>query len=217
MHKVISLDRIHRPKQIPPRSRLLTLTILLLVIPSSTIGLSPKGGSLRSADTPQPRTSIAREKSVHQLGLSVLKPHLEFTEAPLKALQHAKQEKARKIALAKKKAAEKLRIAQEKQRAARIQTAPVLPQTSNMGQGTLAPVYHNDGSMWDRIAACESGGNWSINTGNGYYGGLQFTIQTWLGAGGGKYAPRADLATREQQIAIASKLALSNWPVCGSR
>lgn len=74
-----------------------------------------------------------------------------------------------------------------------------------------------DGRNWDAIAQCESGGNWSINTGNGYYGGLQFTVQTWLGAGGGKYAPRADLASRSQQIAIASKLSTSNWPVCGSR
>ncbi len=70
---------------------------------------------------------------------------------------------------------------------------------------------------WDRVAACESGGNWATNTGNGFYGGLQFTSSTWLGNGGGRYASRADLATREQQIAIASGLALSNWPVCGSR
>lgn len=67
------------------------------------------------------------------------------------------------------------------------------------------------GTNWDAIAQCESGQNWSINTGNGYYGGLQFLTSTWLGAGGGKYAPRADLATREQQIAIASTLSLSNW------
>ena len=79
------------------------------------------------------------------------------------------------------------------------------------------PNYASGNTAWDRIAACESGGNWSINTGNGYYGGLQFTQQTWVGAGGTKYAPRADLATREQQIAIASNLALSNWPVCGAR
>jgi uncharacterized protein YabE (DUF348 family) len=69
--------------------------------------------------------------------------------------------------------------------------------------------------MWDRIAACESSGNWSINTGNGYYGGLQFDSQTWLGAGGGDYAPRADLATREQQITVANRLyaqrGLSPW------
>jgi len=74
-----------------------------------------------------------------------------------------------------------------------------------------APVSSSGGStvnaaMWDRIAQCESGGNWAINTGNGYYGGLQFDSQTWLGAGGGAYAPRADLASRTQQIAIANKI-----------
>ncbi|GGB47876.1 hypothetical protein GCM10011492_43860 [Flexivirga endophytica] len=59
-------------------------------------------------------------------------------------------------------------------------------------------------AMWDRIAQCESGGNWAINTGNGYYGGLQFDIGTWLGAGGGSFAPRADLASRAEQITIAN-------------
>lgn len=80
---------------------------------------------------------------------------------------------------------------------------------------TPAVTRYTSGSQWDKIAACESGGNWSINTGNGYYGGLQFTQATWAGAGGLAYAPRADLATPAQQIAIASKLSLSNWPVCG--
>lgn len=77
------------------------------------------------------------------------------------------------------------------------------------------------GSVWDRLAACESGGNWSINTGNGFYGGLQFTSGTWLGNGGGAYAPRADLATRDQQIAIASKVQAargwSPWPACAAK
>ena len=59
---------------------------------------------------------------------------------------------------------------------------------------------------WDAIAQCESGGNWSINTGNGYYGGLQFAQGTWVSSGGLAYAPRADLATREQQIAVAEHL-----------
>lgn len=72
---------------------------------------------------------------------------------------------------------------------------------------------------WDAIAKCESGNNWHINTGNGYYGGLQFDRGTWTGNGGGQYASRADLATREQQIAIAEVLyshrGLSPWPVCG--
>ena len=68
---------------------------------------------------------------------------------------------------------------------------------------------------WDRIAGCESGGNWHINTGNGYYGGLQFDYSTWLSNGGGQYASRADLATRAQQIAVAnvvySHRGLSPW------
>jgi uncharacterized protein YabE (DUF348 family) len=61
-------------------------------------------------------------------------------------------------------------------------------------------------AMWDRIAQCESGGRWNINTGNGYYGGLQFNTQTWLGVGGGDFAPRADLATRAEQITVANRL-----------
>jgi uncharacterized protein YabE (DUF348 family) len=84
-----------------------------------------------------------------------------------------------------------------------------------------APVPSSNGLNWDAVAACESGGNWHINTGNGYYGGLQFDSGTWLSNGGGAYAPRADLATREQQIAVATRLynarGASPWPVCGQR
>ena len=61
-------------------------------------------------------------------------------------------------------------------------------------------------AMWDRIAQCESGGNWHINTGNGYYGGLQFAHSTWLANGGADFAARADLASREQQITVANRL-----------
>ncbi|MFI9325511.1 transglycosylase family protein [Kitasatospora aureofaciens] len=74
---------------------------------------------------------------------------------------------------------------------------------------------------WERVAACESSGNWHINSGNGYYGGLQFDQPTWRENGGLAYAPRADLAGREEQMAVAQHLAerrgLSPWPVCGSR
>nr|WP_324606754.1 transglycosylase family protein [Psychromicrobium lacuslunae] len=74
--------------------------------------------------------------------------------------------------------------------------------------------------MWDRIAQCESGGNWSINTGNGYYGGLQFDAGSWLANGGGAYAPRADLASRAQQIAVANtyyaKAGLAPWGCAGA-
>lgn len=77
------------------------------------------------------------------------------------------------------------------------------------------------GSIWDQLAQCESGGNWSINTGNGFTGGLQFVDSTWLGLGGGVYAPQAYLATREQQIAIAEKVLAAQgwgaWPACTAK
>jgi hypothetical protein len=74
-------------------------------------------------------------------------------------------------------------------------------------------------SEWDRVASCESGGNWGINTGNGYHGGLQFSQGTWAAHGGGEYATSANQATRDQQIAIAERVLASQgrgaWPVCG--
>jgi resuscitation-promoting factor RpfB len=96
-------------------------------------------------------------------------------------------------------------------------------QTSSGGSADSDPAaYYSDPSHWsvnwDNIAQCESTQNWSINTGNGYYGGLQFDYGTWLGAGGGQYAERADLATKSQQIAIAEKVyaarGLQPW-ACG--
>src|ERR1700741_4881265 len=72
---------------------------------------------------------------------------------------------------------------------------------------------------WDQVARCESGGNWGINTGNGFYGGVQFTASTWASHGGGQYAPSAELATRDQQIAVAERVLATQgrgaWPVCG--
>ncbi|SDD00606.1 transglycosylase family protein [Streptomyces prasinopilosus] len=74
-------------------------------------------------------------------------------------------------------------------------------------------------SEWDAVAQCESGGNWSINTGNGYYGGLQFSASTWAGYGGTAYAGTADRASKAQQIEIAEKVLAGQgkgaWPVCG--
>jgi LysM repeat protein len=75
-------------------------------------------------------------------------------------------------------------------------------------------------SEWDAVAQCESGGNWSINTGNGYYGGLQFSASTWAAYGGTQYASTADQASKAQQIEIAEKVLASQgkgaWPVCGT-
>jgi len=84
-----------------------------------------------------------------------------------------------------------------------------------------AGVFSSGSTVWDQLAKCEAGGNWAINTGNGFYGGLQFTTSTWLGYGGGAYAPNAHLATREQQIAIAIKTQAGQgwgaWPACTAK
>ncbi len=85
-----------------------------------------------------------------------------------------------------------------------------------------APPPVTDGSVWDRLAQCESGGNWAINTGNGYYGGLQFSAGTWRSQGGTQYAPLPHQATREQQIAVATRLrdatgGYGSWPGCARK
>jgi hypothetical protein len=91
-----------------------------------------------------------------------------------------------------------------------------------LGGGSLALAGHagaaTDGE-WDQVARCESGNNWAINTGNGYQGGLQFSAGTWAAHGGGQYAPAANMATKEQQIAVAERVLATQgkgaWPVCG--
>jgi murein DD-endopeptidase MepM/ murein hydrolase activator NlpD/cell wall-associated NlpC family hydrolase len=89
----------------------------------------------------------------------------------------------------------------------------VVPAIMATQQASAASV-----STWDLVAKCESTNNWHINTGNGYYGGLQFTQQTWAAYGGTKYASRADLATKSEQINIAEKVLAAQgpgaWPVC---
>jgi hypothetical protein len=87
-------------------------------------------------------------------------------------------------------------------------SAPAPAPASNFAGGS---------SIWDKIAACESGGNWAINTGNGYYGGLQFTLSTWHAYGG---VGRPDQQSRAAQIAVAERVAAAAggygaWPVCG--
>ncbi|WP_034650516.1 resuscitation-promoting factor [Corynebacterium vitaeruminis] len=99
---------------------------------------------------------------------------------------------------------------------------PAIAATISRGtkQKDSAPAVAG-GSVWDSIAQCESGGNWAINTGNGFSGGLQFTDSTWQAFGGGQYASQAHLATREQQIAVAQKVQAAQgwgaWPACTAK
>lgn len=95
-------------------------------------------------------------------------------------------------------------------------TGAVLGGGSIALAGQAAAATDNE---WDSVASCESGGNWGINTGNGYQGGLQFSQGTWAAHGGSEYAPSAQLATKDQQIAIAERVLATQgrgaWPVCG--
>ena len=98
--------------------------------------------------------------------------------------------------------------------------AGAAPAASASSDPTSSPPLASAGGVnWAAIAACESGGNWAADTGNGFYGGLQFTEQTWLGYGGGRYASSANLATPAQQIAVAGRVlagqGIGAWPVCG--
>jgi resuscitation-promoting factor RpfB len=91
--------------------------------------------------------------------------------------------------------------------------------TKERAPAAPAANYASGGTVWDQLAQCESGGNWAINTGNGYYGGLQFNLQTWRSYGGGGY-PHQN--SREQQIAVAERLRAAtggygSWPACSQK
>ena len=113
-------------------------------------------------------------------------------------------------------------VALQERRAAaeRAAARPATPRPSSR-PATRPPAAppRATGHDWDAVAQCESGGNWSINTGNGYYGGLQFSQSTWEAYGGLAYAPRADLATKSEQIAAAERVLAGQgrgaWPTCG--
>jgi LysM repeat protein len=95
--------------------------------------------------------------------------------------------------------------------------APAARQVSDPAPVSSAPAVAG-GSVWDSLAACESGGNWSINTGNGFYGGLQFTLSSWQAVGGSGYPNQA---SREEQIyratILQSRGGWGNWPVCAAK
>ncbi|WP_305852279.1 transglycosylase family protein [Blastococcus sp. PRF04-17] len=110
-------------------------------------------------------------------------------------------------------------VALQEQRAAAQQATRQAPPRTPSAPAPSPPPPVRTGHDWDAVAMCESGGNWSINTGNGYYGGLQFSQSTWDAFGGQTYAPRADLATKSEQITVAERVLVGQgpgaWPTCG--
>ncbi|MCV6980526.1 transglycosylase family protein [Mycolicibacterium pulveris] len=106
--------------------------------------------------------------------------------------------------------------------ASAVNVAKVAFTGAVIGGGSIVLAGHANAATdheWDQVARCESGGNWAINTGNGYHGGLQFAPGTWAGHGGKEFAPAAHLATKEEQIAVAERVLATQgkgaWPSCG--
>jgi resuscitation-promoting factor RpfA len=105
---------------------------------------------------------------------------------------------------------------------ARLLAGTVLTAVAGLTVGMIAaPADAATNRSWNRLAQCESGGNWHINTGNGYYGGLQFSPSTWRGFGGGHFASSAHRASRRAQIAVAQRVLRGQgwgaWPSCTSQ
>ena len=112
--------------------------------------------------------------------------------------------------------------AEAKQQAAVQETAPVANAApAPVQKKQIAAPAVTNGGVWDSLAMCEASGNWSINTGNGFSGGLQFTPSTWAAYGGLNYAPAAYMATREQQIDVATRVQAGQgwgaWPACTAK
>lgn len=100
-----------------------------------------------------------------------------------------------------------------------VVTALALAATlTAVGAADAATMYHPN---WTKLANCESSGRWHINTGNGYYGGVQFSSSTWRAYGGRSYARQAHLASQSEQIAVARRVLASQgpyaWPACSRR
>jgi LysM repeat protein len=107
-------------------------------------------------------------------------------------------------------------------------TGKTIARTALVGAVAGAPLFATipsaqaaSTSTWDRVAQCESGGRWNVNTGNGYHGGLQFSPSTWSGFGGSQFAPKAHQASRAEQIVVAERVLAQQgwgaWPVCSRK
>lgn len=212
--------------------------VIALLITASPIGATLPRTSHIEAFSP-PHSPISRALAHREYNRIVAQTereaagHREYTR--IKAQSDAEEHERYVAALAAQEAerkrlaaaaAEAQRVAAQAAQQATVRVARTVatpaPTVSPAQQTQRTPIYPpSSGVNWDAIAACESGGNWHINTGNGYYGGLQFAQASWAGAGGLAYAPRADLASREAQIAVAERLlqiqGIGAWPVCGQR
>lgn len=163
-----------------------------------------------------------------------LDPYLGYVLADIAAYTAAAEEAARAQAereheqrVAQEQAAEAQRAAAEQaereheQRLAQEQAARATSLEAPPGGRSPAEPASATYSVWDDLAVCESGGNWSMNSGNGFYGGIQFMHSTWVNMGGRQWAEYPHQATRDQQIEVAVRLQAQygwgQWPACAAK
>lgn len=176
------------------------VAFILLAIPA-VAGVGEPPGTVSAASTGEAVTA-----SLHSPDFN------EQLDAAIDEAEAARAAWFAGVARAEREARHQAELAAQAE-AARVEAAKAPPEPRR------APVYESTGSVWDRLAQCESGGNWAINTGNGYYGGLQMDMQFWSSYGGPAFASRPDLASRAQQITVAERARDSGrgyypWPTC---
>ncbi|WP_240686970.1 resuscitation-promoting factor [Amycolatopsis suaedae] len=170
------------------------------------------------------------EVHISRTGVSVIQEK-ETIDPPVEKIEDPELEKGKEEVVEQGEAGEKIvtykvtrendkEVAREEIKEEIIKEAK--PKKVKVGTKKAPNPAISDGAVWDRLAQCEAGGRWNANTGNGYYGGLQFNASTWRAYGGDQYAPLPHQATREQQIATATKLRDSRggygaWPHCSSK
>jgi len=193
---------------------LLGIAVIATILIGSVVTVRAYQSTLVKLDqTTEQRNKAQQAASEAQNNAQDLRKQLDSKNTQLEQLKAQDDAKNKQIEDLNSKLQAKLdaQAAQSK----RIANANT-PQASNS-----AGVFSSGSTVWDSLAKCEASGNWAINTGNGFYGGLQFTQSTWLGFGGGAYAPLAHMATREQQIEIAIKTQAVQgwgaWPACAKK
>ncbi len=213
--------------------RILHLLIGLPIV--ATVLLAAVGTDVVSPDDRQDIQQVFTEQRLQILEAERIKNSEELTDnlknkiaeieernEAARVAEQARQAEEQRIAeqaAAEQAELERRQEQQRQQAAAAAQQS--MPAALSPSSYSPPPPPVNNGSVWDALAQCESNGNWHINTGNGFYGGIQFMLSTWLNMGGGQYAYYPHEATREQQIEVATRLQAQygwgQWPACSAK
>ncbi|SDD04049.1 resuscitation-promoting factor [Actinokineospora iranica] len=191
------------------------------------LALGPQDAVLPGADL---KLTTGAEIRISRTGVTVIN-QAEPVEPPLQTVEDPELAKGKELVVDPGTPGERIATYRITEKNGKVikreeigskETRAPLPRIVKVGTKQPPQPLISDGAVWDRLAHCEATGNWAINTGNGYYGGLQFNKSTWDAYGGDQYAAYPHQATREQQIAIATKVrdardGYSAWPHCSSK